>query len=56
MAGRFEAIGAANKTLILKGARAVNSGKPLAADELLQGMAADWERGMALLGPLVAQG
>jgi hypothetical protein len=51
----FEAIGQGNKTLILKGARAVNSGKPLQADELLQGMAGDWERGMALLGPLVAE-
>jgi hypothetical protein len=50
----FEAIALANKTLILKGARAVHSGRPLAADELLQGMATDWEQGMALLGPLVA--
>jgi hypothetical protein len=55
-AARFEAIGQANKTLILKGARAVNSGRPLAADELLQGMAADWERGMAQLVPLLAAG
>jgi hypothetical protein len=54
-AGRFEAIALANKTLILKGARAVNAGKPLGADELLQGMAADWERGMAMLGPLLAE-
>ncbi|HYF19898.1 MAG TPA: DUF1839 family protein, partial [Ramlibacter sp.] len=52
----FEAIGQGNKTLILKGARAVNAGKPLAADELLQGMAGDWEKGMALLGPLLAEG
>lgn len=50
----FEAIGSANKTLILKGARAVNSGRPLAADDLLQGMAADWERGMAMLSNLLA--
>jgi hypothetical protein len=49
----FEAIGLANKTLILKGARAVSAGRPLAADDLLQGMADDWERGMALLAPLV---
>lgn len=55
-AERFEAVASANKTLILKGARAVGSGKPLAADELLQGMAADWERGMALLGPLLSEG
>ena len=54
-AARFEAIGQANKTLILKGARAVNSGRPLAADELLQGMASDWERGMALLAPLLLE-
>ena len=54
VAQRFEAIGIGNKTLILKGARAVNAGRPLAADGLLQDMAADWERGMALLGPLVA--
>jgi hypothetical protein len=53
-AERFEAIAQANKTLILKGARSVNNGKPLNADDLLQGMAADWERGMALLAPLVA--
>jgi hypothetical protein len=53
-AERFEAIGLANKTLILKGARSVNSGKPLVADDLLQGMASDWERGMALLQPLLA--
>ena len=55
-AERFEAIGSANKTLILKGARAVDSGRPLAADDLLQGMAADWERGMAMLSNLLADG
>ena len=55
-AERFEAIGQANKTLILKGARAVHARRALAADELLQGMAADWERGMALLAPLLAEG
>jgi hypothetical protein len=54
-AERFEAIGLANKTLILKGARAVNAGRALNADDLLQGMAADWERGMALMGPLLAE-
>lgn len=52
----FEAIGTANRTLILKGARAVNSGRPLAADDLLQGMAADWERGMAVLSSLLIDG
>ncbi|TFY97655.1 DUF1839 family protein [Ramlibacter humi] len=50
----FDAIGQANKTLILKGARSVNSGKPLNADEMLQAMGADWEKGMGLLAPLVA--
>jgi hypothetical protein len=53
-AGSFEAIARANKTLILKGARAVATGKPLNADELLQGMAHDWERGTGLLGRLLA--
>ncbi len=46
----FEAIAQANKALILKGARAVNSGKPLDAAPLMQAMAADWEQGMALVG------
>ena len=54
-ADRFEAIGQANKTLILKGARAVNAGRALNADELLQGMASDWEGGMAVLGPLLVE-
>ena len=54
-AERFEAVGQANKSLILKGARAVNSGRPLAADEMLQGMGADWERGMGMLGALLAE-
>jgi hypothetical protein len=53
-AGPFEAIGQANKTLILKGARAVATGKPLNADDLLQGMAGDWEHGTALLARLFA--
>jgi hypothetical protein len=50
----FESIGQANKTLILKGARAVNSGKPLGADDLLQGMANDWEKGMGMLAPYLS--
>lgn len=54
-AGRFEAIGQSNKTLILKGARAVNAGRALNADDLLQGMASDWEAGMAALGPLLVE-
>jgi hypothetical protein len=52
----FAAIAQANKTLILKGARAVATGKPLNADELLQGMAGDWESGMASLGAVLAEG
>lgn len=48
-AQHFNAIAQANKALILKGARAVNSGKPLDATPLMQGMAADWEQGMSLL-------
>jgi hypothetical protein len=51
----FAAIGLANKTLILKGARAVATGKPLQADELLHGMAGDWERGMAMLRGVLAE-
>ena len=54
-AASFESIAQANKTLILKGARAVATGKPLNADDLLQGMAGDWEQGMGLLGRLLAQ-
>lgn len=54
-AERFDAIGQANKGLILKGARAVGAGRPLNADEMLQGMAADWERGMAMLGALLGE-
>jgi hypothetical protein len=52
----FAAIAQANKTLILKGARAVATGKPLNADELLQGMAADWESGMGMLRTVLAEG
>lgn len=49
-AGHFDGVAQANKALILKGARAVNSGKPLDATPMMQAMAADWEQGMALLG------
>ena len=52
----FEAIGQANKALILKGARAAVSGKPLGADDLLEGMAGDWEKGMTLLSKALAAG
>jgi hypothetical protein len=45
----FEAIAQGNKALILKGARAVNSGKPLDASPLLGELAGAWQRGMAAL-------
>lgn len=46
----FEAIAQGNKALILKGARAVNSRKPLDAAPLVREMAQAWDRGMAALG------
>jgi Domain of unknown function (DUF1839) len=46
----FEAISQANKALILKGARAVNSGRPLDASPLISEMTLAWDRGMRLLG------
>ena len=46
----FEAIAQGNKALILKGARAVNSRKPLDAAPLVREMARAWDRGMAALG------
>jgi Domain of unknown function (DUF1839) len=46
----FGAIAEANKALILKGARAVNSGRPFDAAPIFDGMAGAWERGMELLG------
>jgi hypothetical protein len=45
----FDAIAEANKALILKGARAVNSGRTFDADPVFDGMAQAWDRGMALL-------
>ncbi|MBL0419343.1 DUF1839 family protein [Ramlibacter sp. AW1] len=45
----FDAIAQAGKALILKGARAVSTGRALAADDLLQGMADHWEQGMGRL-------
>lgn len=45
----FEAIAQSNKALILKGARAVNSGKPLDAKPLFTQMIRAWDEGMALL-------
>lgn len=49
----FEVISQGNKALILKGARAVNSGRPLDATPLISEMAGSWERGMALLGAVL---
>jgi hypothetical protein len=48
-ADSFDAIANGNKALILKGARAVNSGRSFDATPTFAGMAQAWERGMALL-------
>lgn len=48
-AQRFDAIAQGNKALILKGARAVNSGRPFDAAPLMAEMAQAWDQGMALL-------
>ncbi|MEO8654697.1 MAG: DUF1839 family protein, partial [Ramlibacter sp.] len=45
----FDAIAQGNKALILKAARAVNSGRPLDAGALFAEMAQAWDRGMVLL-------
>jgi hypothetical protein len=45
----FETIAHGNKALILKGARAVNAGRPLDAGALVGDMAQAWDRGMAAL-------
>jgi uncharacterized protein DUF1839 len=42
----FEQLSAANKTFILKGARATNSRRPLDSGALFDEMAGAWERGM----------
>lgn len=49
VASCFETIAQGNKALILKGARAVNSGRPIDASALLSDMGQSWERGMDLL-------
>jgi hypothetical protein len=49
----FDAIAQGNKALILKAARAVNSGRPLDAVPLCTELAESWERGMGLLGECV---
>lgn len=45
----FNAIAQGNKTLILKAARSVNSGRPLDAAPLCNELAQSWQRGMNLL-------
>jgi hypothetical protein len=45
----FERLSEANKTFILKGARATNSRRPFDSAPLLDSMAADWESGMTTL-------
>ena len=49
----FDAIAQGNKALILKAARAVNSGRPLDAAPLCAELAQSWDRGMTLLGDCV---
>lgn len=46
----FERIAVGAKTLVLKGARSVSSGRPLSADSLLDDMASAWDRAMEHLG------
>ena len=45
----FDLIAQHSKTLILKAARSVNSGRPLAAEPLFGEMAQAWQHGMAVL-------
>ena len=45
----FDTIAQGNKALILKGARAVNSGRPFDAAPLFSDMAQAWDQGMELL-------
>ena len=47
---RFDDIAQAMKTLILKAARSVAAGRPLNAGELVEGAAAAWDEGMAMIG------
>jgi hypothetical protein len=48
-ASAFDAISASMKALILKGARAVNSQKPVDFSELFADAAKNWDEGMTLL-------
>ena len=45
----FDAIAQGNKALILKGARAVNSGRPFDSTQLFTDLALAWDKGMELL-------
>jgi Domain of unknown function (DUF1839) len=47
--GAFERLSEANKTFILKGARATHSRRPFDSAPLFDSMAAEWEGGMAAL-------
>lgn len=51
----FSAISQRNKTLILKGARAANTGRPLDVSQLISEMAQDWKQGMTLLDKYLNQ-
>jgi hypothetical protein len=48
----FEHLSQANKTFILKGARATNSRRPLESGPLFDTMAAAWENGLTALDAL----
>ena len=48
----FEELATANKTFILKGARATNSRKPFDGNAIFDGMADAWERGLTSLESL----
>ena len=50
----FDVIAEGNKALILKGARAVNSGRTFDAAPVFSGMAAAWDRGMSLMAEALA--
>lgn len=51
----FDAIAQGNKALVLKGARAVNSGRPLDAAPLFADMALAWDQAMVLLSDALNQ-
>ena len=53
VAPRCEAISSTCKTLIMKGARAANSGRPLDASEAVTWMGAHWDAVMAEVGALL---